>query len=45
MPLNLSEAFDLVPGIYVIGPRDPKNGGSSFWKVGMGTSLRSNPGS
>lgn len=41
MPLNLSEAFDLVPGIYVIGPRDPKNGGSSFWKVGMGTSLRS----
>ena len=35
MPLNLSPAFNGIPGIYVLGPS--KNG--VFWKVGMATSL------
>ena len=41
MPLNLSEAFELIPGIYVIGPRSTKASHTTLWKVGMGTSLRS----
>ena len=39
--LNLSPAFEAVPGIYVIGPKNPRRDGKSFWKVGMATSLRS----
>ena len=35
MPLNLSPAFNGIPGIYVLGPS--KNG--VFWKVGMASSL------
>lgn len=39
MPLNLSAAFDLVPGIYVIGPRNTRKG-RGFWKVGLASSIR-----
>ena len=39
MPLNLSAAFGLVPGIYVIGPRNPRTG-RGFWKVGLASSIR-----
>ena len=35
MPLNLSPAFNGIPGIYVIGPS--KDG--TYWKIGMATSL------
>jgi hypothetical protein len=44
MPVNLSEAFEGVPGIYVIGSKNPPRDGRTFWKVGMGTSLRSRLG-
>ena len=40
MPLNLSEAFTGVPGIYVIGKDNPPRK-KSFWKVGLATSMRS----